>query len=144
MLATAQRWKPWLLPIGAFLNAAKCLLFTSIVLALPVFKHLPLVLLLMAGWTCLPAWAQVPALTKDSLVAAQSRKQDRAVTMRIVVPSALLGVGVLAHSPVCNQTLYQAKQETQEVFSGFYAHGIDDCTRHVPPGCGLRPHGHRG
>ena len=52
--------------------------------------------------------------------------------MRIVVPSALLGVGVLAHSPVCNQTLYQAKQETQEVFSGFYAHGIDDCTRHVP------------
>ena len=52
--------------------------------------------------------------------------------MRIVVPSALLGVGVLAHSPACNQTLCRAKQETQEVFSGFDAHGIDDYTRHVP------------
>ena len=52
--------------------------------------------------------------------------------MRIVVPSAPLGVGVLAHSPVYNQTLYRAKQETQEVFSGFDAHGIDDYTRHVP------------
>ena len=52
--------------------------------------------------------------------------------MRIVVPSVLLGVGVLAHSPACNQTLYRAKQEMQEVFLGFYAHGIDDCTRHVP------------
>ena len=70
-----------------------------------MFKHLPLVLLLMAGWTCLPARAQVPALTKDSLVAAQSRKQDQAVAMRIVVPSALLDVGVLAHSPAYNQML---------------------------------------
>ena len=85
----------------------------------------------MAGWTCLPVRTQVPALTKDSLVAAQSRKQDQAVTMRIVVPSALLGVGVLAHSPACKQTLYRAKQEMQEVFSGFDAHGIDDYTRHV-------------
>ena len=90
----------------------------------------------MAGWTCLPARAQVPALTKDSLVAAQSRKQDQAVAMRIVVPSALLGVGVLAHSPAHNQMLYQAKQEiqekTQEIFSDFDAHGIDGYTRHVP------------
>jgi len=70
----------------------------------------------MAGWTYLPARAQVPALTKDSLVADQSRKQDRAVMMRIVVPSALLGVGVLAHSPACNQTLYRAKQEMKKYF----------------------------
>ena len=104
--------------------------FHNIALALPVFKHLPLILLLMAGWTCLPARAQVPALTKDSLVAAQSRKQDRAVAMRIVVPSALLDVDVLAHSSACSQTLYRAKQEmqeeTQEVFSGCDARGIDN------------------
>ena len=84
----------------------------------------------MAGWTFLPARAQVPALTKDSLIAAQSRKQDRAVAMRIVVLSALLDVDVLAHSSACSQTLYRAKQEmqeeTQEVFSGCDARGIDN------------------
>ena len=56
--------------------------------------------------------------------------------MRIVVASALLGVGMLAHSPACTQPLYRTKQETQEktqeVFSVFDAHRTDDDTRHLP------------
>ena len=104
----------------------------------------------MAGWPCRPARAQVLSSAKDSLAAYQSLKHNRAVALRIIVPSALLGVGVLAHSPAYNQTLCRAKQEiqeeTQEVFSGFDAHGIDDYSRHVPLAVAyaLMATGHRG
>ena len=66
------------------------------------------------------------------------------------MPTALVGVGVLAHSPAYNRALYRAKQdmqaETQEVFAGFDARGVDDYTRHLPLAMayGLMATGHRG
>ena len=84
----------------------------------------------------------------DSL--ASQREQWRAVVLRIAVPSALVGIGVLAHSPRFNQTMYQAKldmqAETQETFGTLDAHGLDDYTRHVPLAIayGLMATGHRG
>lgn len=101
-------------------------------------------LLLVSGWTA--AWAQAPAL--DSATAAGAGR--RAATWRVAVPSALIGVGVLAHSPAYNRPLCQAKQavqaEIQAVFRGFDARGLDDYTRHVPlaVACGLLATGHRG
>ncbi|ALW86271.1 hypothetical protein AUC43_14970 [Hymenobacter sedentarius] len=60
----------------------------------------------------------------------------RAAALRIAIPSALLGVGVMAHSPRYSALLCQAKQEIQEEtleeFPAFDAHGLDDYTRHVP------------
>ena len=66
------------------------------------------------------------------------------------MPTALVGVGVLAHSPAYNRALYRAKQdmqaETQRVFSDFDARGVDDYTRHLPLAMayGLMATGHRG
>jgi len=70
--------------------------------------------------------------------------------LRIAVPSALVAVGVLAHSNQYNETLYRAKldmqHETQEAFRGFDAHGLDDYTRHAPLAMAytMMATGHRG
>ncbi|WP_345123429.1 phosphatase PAP2 family protein [Hymenobacter antarcticus] len=98
----------------------------------------------------LRAQAQIPVA--DSAVVARPVPQRpfRAVALRIAVPSVLVGVGVLAHSPRYNQTLYEVKremqEETQEVFGDFNSHGIDDYTRHAPLAVayGLMATGHRG
>src|SRR6476469_2030705 len=94
--------------------------------------------------------ARVATTPPDSAVAAGPQHRGRAVALRIAVPSVLVGVGVLAYSPQCNQTLYQAKldmqAETQETFGVLNAHGVDDYTRHVPLAMayGLMATGHRG
>ena len=108
-----------------------------------------LLMLLAGGWdSCLAAQ---PALADSAALGLRPpTHHGRGVALRIAVPSALLAVGVLAHSPAYNQTLYQAKQdiqaETQEVFTGFDAHGLDDYTRHVPLAAAyaLMATGHRG
>ena len=83
------------------------------------------------------AQAQTLAAPADSLRRLPPpRHQGRALALRIAVPSVLVGVGVLAHSPQFNQTMYQAKLDmqavTQETFGTLDAHGVDDYTRHVP------------
>ena len=94
--------------------------------------------------------AQMPPAMPDSVVMAAPRHHGRAVALRIAVPSVLVGVGVLAHSPRFNRTMYQAKldmqAETQETFGTLDAHGIDDYTRHVPLAMAyaLIATGHRG
>jgi hypothetical protein len=101
--------------------------------------RLRLFLLLLAGWSCTLAQAQAP-LNPAADTATNTRKplfsHRNAVLLRIAIPSALVGVGILAHSPKYNQMLCQAKQdmqqETQEIFGGFDSHGLDDYTRHVP------------
>lgn len=117
-----------------------------------------LILWLLVCWPGFAASAQMlvaapsqwAAPARDSAAHAQARHMRRAAALRIAVPAALLGVGVLAHSPTYNQTLYRAKQalqaETQETFSGFDAHGIDDYSRHLPLAVayGLLATGHRG
>ncbi|MBH8557209.1 phosphatase PAP2 family protein [Hymenobacter negativus] len=94
---------------------------------------------------------QLPALPADSAIQApRPVNKARAVALRIAVPSALVAVGVLAHSPTYSTVLCQAKQdmqaETQEIFRGFDAHGIDDYSRHAPLALayGLMATGHRG
>ena len=94
--------------------------------------------------------AQTPNATPDSAAIRQQRQHRRAVALRIAIPSAMVGVGVLAHSPHFNKTMYEAKlalhAETQETFGTVNAHGIDDYTRHVPLAVayGLMATGHRG
>ena len=94
--------------------------------------------------------AQALVAPADSVAAAAHRSSARAVALRIGVPSALIGIGVLAHSPRFNQTMYQAKLDvqagTQEAFGTVNAHGIDDYTRHVPLAVAyaLMATGHRG
>ena len=113
----------------------------------------------LLGW-CLSPRAQAQAPVSDSaavvrplaqlLPQPQPLPKLRTVALRIAVPSVLVGVGVLAHSPRFNRTLYEAKREmqheTQEVFGGFDAHGIDDYTRHLPLAVayGLLATDHRG
>ena len=86
------------------------------------------------GFMNLGAQAQTPAT--DSLPAAQQHGPMRAMVWRIAVPSALVGVGVLALDPRYCRPLYQAKlalqAETRQAFAGFDAHGIDDYSRHAP------------
>lgn len=114
--------------------------------------RLRLLLLLLAGWPYARIQAQAPTktLADSSTQARRCLSPGRAALLRIAVPSVLVGVGVLAHSPRYNQTLCQAKEEmqhgTQEVFGGFDAHGVDDYTRHVPLAIayGLMATGHRG
>ncbi|MBF9140037.1 phosphatase PAP2 family protein [Hymenobacter properus] len=114
--------------------------------------RLKFVLTLLLGLTTLGAQAQAPALPVADSVAHSTRPAHgtRAALLRVAVPSVLIGVGVLAHSPKVNQTLCQAKQdfqaETQEMFRGFNAYGIDDYTRHVPLAMayGMMATGHRG
>jgi len=102
----------------------------------------------LIGVLSLSGHAQAPTASFDS--AAIRHYHGRAVALRIAVPSVLVGVGVLAHSPRFNQILYQAKVDmqakAQEKFGGFDAHGIDDYTRHVPVAIayGLLATGHRG
>ena len=112
--------------------------------------RLRLVLPLLILCTSLRVQAQVPIADSAYVVRPVPHGCLRSVALRIAVPSVLVGVGVLAHSPRFNQTLYEAKQdmqhETQEVFGGFDSHGIDDYTRHVPLAIayGLMATGHRG
>ena len=112
--------------------------------------RLRLVLPLLVLCTSLRAQAQAPVSDSVAVVHQTPQHPFRAVALRIAVPSVLVGVGVLAHSPRFNRTLYAAKQEiqeeTQEVFGGFDAHGLDDYSRHVPLAVayGLMATGHRG
>ena len=98
----------------------------------------------------LTGYAQTPTARPDSAATIALRHPGRAVALRIAVPSVLVGIGVLAHSPHVNQTMYQAKldmqAETQETFGTVNAHGIDDYTRHVPLAIayGLMATGHNG
>ncbi|MBD2720957.1 phosphatase PAP2 family protein [Hymenobacter armeniacus] len=107
-------------------------------------------LLLLAGWPCIQAAAQAPTRPLPDSVTARPAGHLRAALLRVAVPSVAIGVGVLAHKPTFNQTLCKAKQdlqeETQEVFSGFDAHGLDDYTRHAPLALayGLMATGHKG
>ena len=112
---------------------------------------LQVVLALWFGLISLVAHAQVTAI--DSLPAEQPQLllgPRRAVALRVVVPSVLVGVGVLAIKPGYCRPLYQAKlavqAETQRAFAGFDAHGIDDYSRHVPLALayGLMATGHPG
>ena len=114
--------------------------------------RLRLLLLLLASGpcACLHAQPRTTCPADSAAPAARPASSARAVLLRIAVPSVLIGVGVLAHSPTYNQTLFQAKldmqHETQEVFGGFDAHGVDDYTRHVPLAIAyaLMATGHRG
>ena len=114
--------------------------------------RLRLVLPLLILCTGLRVQAQVPVADSAAVVVVRPLPPSslRSVALRIAVPSVLVGVGVLAHSPRFNQTLYEAKREmqaeTQEIFGGFNSHGIDDYTRHVPLAVayGLMATGHRG
>ncbi|GAB3731777.1 hypothetical protein GCM10027594_13710 [Hymenobacter agri] len=109
-----------------------------------------LILTTLMGALSLTGHAQAPTARPDSAVATAPQHSGRAVALRIAVPSAFIGIGVLAHSPRLNQTMYQAKldmqAETQETFGTVNAHGIDDYTRHVPLAVayGLMATGHRG
>lgn len=99
--------------------------------------RLRLLFLLLAGWPCAAIHAQqLPTSATDSVAHTPRLSSGQRVALRIAVPSVLVGIGVLAHSPKYNETLCRAKQdmqhETQEVFRGFDAHGLDDYTRHVP------------
>ena len=111
---------------------------------------LRILLLVLASWVGFRAPAQGQGPVRDSLATAHAHRQFRAVAWRIAMPTALVGVGVLAHSPAYNRALYRAKQdmqaETQEVFAGFDARGVDDYTRHLPLAMayGLMATGHRG
>ena len=84
------------------------------------------------------------------MMAARPVGRGHAVLLRVGIPSVLVGVGVLAHSPRYSEILCRAKEkmqhETQEVFGSFDAHGLDDYTRHVPLAVayGLMATGHRG
>jgi hypothetical protein len=97
-----------------------------------------LVLSSLLGILSLASYAQQLPAPPDSVVAAAAapRHPGRALALRIAIPSVLVGVGVLAHSPRFNQALYQAKldmqAETQEAFGTLNTHGVDDYTRHVP------------
>ena len=95
------------------------------------------------------AQAQAPIQPIDSLPPAPQHR-GRAAALRIAVPSVLVGIGVLAHSPRCNQTMYRAKLDmqarTRRTFGVLNARGIDDYTRHVPLAMayGLMATGHHG
>ena len=110
--------------------------------------RLRLALSLLILCTGLRVQAQAPLA--DTVAVAPAPRNYKSVALRIAVPSVLVGVGVLAHSPRYNRVLCQAKQdvqeETQEVFGGFDAYGVDDYTRHVPLAVayGLMATGHRG
>lgn len=108
------------------------------------------ILLFLLSLFSLAGFAQAPLAAPDSVVLPMRSHHGRAVALRMAVPSVLVGVGVLAHSPRFNQTLYQAKldmqAETQETFGILNTHGIDDYTRHVPLAIayGLMATGHHG
>ena len=110
--------------------------------------RLKLILTFLLGLLSLSGHAQALVAVGDS--AALRQHHGCAWAMRIAVPSVLVGVGVLAHSPRFNRVMYQAKldmqAQTQETFGTLDAHGIDDYTRHVPLAVayGLMATDHRG
>lgn len=112
-----------------------------------IFPRFRLLLLCLICWKSAPAQTQAPAADSAARRAASCR---RAAALRVAVPSALVGLGVLAQSPAYNQTLCRAKEafqaKTQEAFTGFNARGLDDYTRHAPLALayGLLATGHRG
>lgn len=116
---------------------------------MPVRWKLVLILMLGVGCRQVHAQPQLPNAVPNA-VAPGPGHLGRAVAMRIILSSVLVGVGVLAQNPQFSQALYQAKlgiqAETQENFGGFDAHGIDDYTRHLPVAVayGLLATGHRG
>lgn len=103
-----------------------------------VLLRLRFMVLLLAAWPYGSAQAQTPdPFLADSVAStACPTRPLRAAVLRVAVPSALIGVGVMAHSPAFSPLLCQAKQdmqaEMQEAFPAFNAHGLDDYTRHVP------------
>ncbi|MGY3087052.1 membrane-associated phospholipid phosphatase [Hymenobacter sp. UYAg731] len=117
-----------------------------------MFSRLSLFLLIVGNLATHPAQAQQPTnLPADSAIyIPRPTNKARAVVLRIAGPSALVALGVLAHSPRYSAVLCQAKQdvqaETQEFFGGFDAHGIDDYSRHAPLALayGLMATGHHG
>ncbi|MBO2007496.1 phosphatase PAP2 family protein [Hymenobacter negativus] len=111
--------------------------------------RLQLLFLLLAGWPATATYGQQIGTT-DSVAYAPRLSCGQRAALRIAVPSVLVGIGVLAHSNQYNETLYRAKlemqHETQEMFRGFDAHGLDDYTRHVPLAMAyaMMATGHRG
>lgn len=116
------------------------------------FLRLQLLLVLLAGYPAAVYSQPLNTGADDSVavVRAPRLSSGQRAALRIAVPSVLVGIGVLAHSPKYNETLCRAKQdmqqETQEVFRGFNAHGIDDYTRHAPLAMAyaMMATGHRG
>ncbi|MBU6122011.1 phosphatase PAP2 family protein [Hymenobacter siberiensis] len=114
--------------------------------------RLSLFLFVLSGLAARTAQARQPTHfpTDSAVQALRPMHKGRAVAMRIAVPSALVALGVMAHSPTYSTVLCQAKQDmqakTQEVFGGFDAHGIDDYSRHAPLAIayGLMATGHQG
>lgn len=112
-----------------------------------IFIRARLLLLCLICWTSSRAQTRAPGA--DS-AARPAPNCWRTAALRMAVPSALVGLGVLAHSPKYNQTLCRAKEEfqaeTQKNFAGFDARGLDDYTRHAPLALayGLMATGHRG
>ena len=113
-------------------------------------------LLLMASWAGITSQVQAQVLAPQSpadtatVASAQPENKLRAAALRIAIPSALLGVGVMAHSPLYSARLSQAKHdmqaEAQAAFPSFDAHSLDDYTRHVPLAAAyaMMATGHRG
>ena len=94
--------------------------------------------------------APLPPADTASVIAAQPRNKLRAAALRVAIPSALLSVGVMAHSPAYSARLFWAKQhmqdEIREAFPGFDTHGLDDYSRQVPLAAAfaMMATGHRG
>ncbi len=109
-------------------------------------------LIVLLGWAGAGAYGQHWSASADADTTGRAPRlsSGQRAALRIAVPSALVAVGVLAHSNQYNETLYQAKlgmqQETQRVFRGFNSHGLDDYTRHAPLAAAyaMMATGHRG
>jgi len=92
----------------------------------------------------------VAAVASDTARPIKTRTCLQNAALRIAIPSALIGVGVLAHSPRYNATLCQARhdvqRETQEAFGSVDVNGADDYTRHAPlvAAYAMMATGHRG
>jgi membrane-associated phospholipid phosphatase len=96
--------------------------------------------------------AQGPALSvaPDSAATAQAHKKLRSAALRIAIPSAIVGIGIMAHTPTYSSTLCQVRHkmqaETQAIFGKTDFRGVDDYSRHLPlvTAYGLMATGHRG
>ncbi|WP_426059085.1 phosphatase PAP2 family protein [Hymenobacter sp. B1770] len=105
--------------------------------------HIRSILLLLFPWSVFisqvqlaKAQVRIPLSAADSVKIIEHKQHLRSAALRVLVPSVVLGVGILAHSPVYSYTLCQAKQDmqlrTRQFFPKFDARGLDDYTRHAP------------
>jgi membrane-associated phospholipid phosphatase len=114
-------------------------------------KQLLLLLAFVAGTTnSIQAQGTAPTSAADSVASAQTHKKLRSAALRIAIPSAIIGIGVMAHTPTYSAALCQVRHmvqaETQQAFGKIDFQGIDDYSRHAPlvAAYGLMATGHRG